>query len=655
MSSLAPLRTTGPPSSTSTFVSSPLLSLNSIILTLSLFLFVQIQPTFCILPCYDNSGVAVFCEPEFANIAQQFRSKLIANSTCGSALQEEKVCPVFFTSRASVVASDDSSAASTYSKSECELCDARSVVEDRQHPIDHITKSQIGDYFNNELCWMSQPGETKPVMVEINFEKLMEALYIVLRFCNEPASDITIYKTDDSGSHWYPIHYITEDCITSKGIDPNGNVSGNKASCAPLQKQGTSLLGLYSAAQNHRNYNDPELQTRKLATGFRIVFQGYAENVPESYKDDAYKFYSLASMEIGGQCQCNGHANKCQMDGRRTRCDCQHNTAGIDCDSCHFFYQDLPWQPATRDRPFECKKCNCNGHSTECYFDQDVYERSGKVSGGMCYNCKHNTTGRFCHQCAEGSYRTPDTPISSPHACTPCDCHPSGSVSTRRCDPITGQCMCKPNVKGRNCGSCEKGYRISDRNDIPCIQNGNKVLPPDAVKKEKDFDYWEEKKKELPRTTTERFNSKNDDTGMVADVVPVSCKSILNKVLSFRTYCDYSVVVRVKIQRVDKTAQEYRFKSEVKHHLYSTNDGKRMADQIYISVPKNLIEDYKCIDMADEKEYYILAQNWKVNMQLGLSTFSLNAEDIVLKVKDSLERKMTKFRYRQLSKKCTQD
>lgn len=629
----------------------------NLIIHFTLFSLVSLpQPSSCILPCYDNSGLAVFCEPEFANIAQQFRSKLIANSTCGSALQEEKVCPIFFTAPGST-SSDDSSSASTFSKSECELCDARSVVEDRQHPIDHITKSQIGDYFNNELCWMSQPGETKPVMVEINFEKLMEALYIVLRFCNEPATDITIYKTEDSGSHWYPIHYITEDCIGSKGIDPNGEVSGNKPSCAPLQKQGTSLLGLYSAAQNHRNYNEPELQTRKLATGFRIVFQGYTENVPESYKDDAYKFYSLASMEIGGQCQCNGHANKCQTDGRRTRCECQHNTAGVDCDSCHYFYQDLPWQPATRQKPFECKKCNCNGHSTECYFDQEVYERSGKVSGGMCYNCKHNTTGRFCHQCAEGSYRTPDTPISSPNACTPCDCHPSGSVSTRRCDPITGQCMCKRNVKGRNCGSCEKGYRISDRNDIPCIQNGNKVLPPNAVDKDEDLDYWEENPIVFPDATTEKHVEESGGNGMFADgVVPVTCKSILNKKLTFKIYCDYSVVVRVAIRgSVEKTEDEYRFKADVDQHLYSTSDGKRMADTIYISVPATLMDDYDCIDMDTGKKYYILAHSWKTNMQLGSSSYTLNADDIVLKVKDSLERKMTKFRYRQLSKKCTQD
>ena len=42
---------------------------------------------------------------------------------------------------------------------------------------------------------------------------------------------------------------------------------------------------------------------------------------------------------------------------------------------------------------------------------------------------------------------------SSEGSCAPCDCLPVGSKSPV-CDRITGQCMCKANVIGRQCDQC---------------------------------------------------------------------------------------------------------------------------------------------------------------------------------------------------------
>lgn len=56
---------------------------------------------------------------------------------------------------------------------------------------------------------------------------------------------------------------------------------------------------------------------------------------------------------------------------------------------------------------FLISACNCNGHSKQCRFNNDLYKLSGKKSGGVCVNCRHFTSGRHCHYCKEGYYRDP--------------------------------------------------------------------------------------------------------------------------------------------------------------------------------------------------------------------------------------------------------
>lgn len=61
--------------------------------------------------------------------------------------------------------------------------------------------------------------------------------------------------------------------------------------------------------------------------------------------------------------------------------------------------------------------CNCNDHATKCHFDQEVYENSGRVSGGVCDGCEHNTQGQHCEQCLPFFYRDPHEDIRSPYVC----------------------------------------------------------------------------------------------------------------------------------------------------------------------------------------------------------------------------------------------
>ena len=47
----------------------------------------------------------------------------------------------------------------------------------------------------------------------------------------------------------------------------------------------------------------------------------------------------------------------------------------------------------------------------------ELYKLSGRKSGGVCLNCRHNTAGRHCHYCKEGYYRDLAKPISHRKAC----------------------------------------------------------------------------------------------------------------------------------------------------------------------------------------------------------------------------------------------
>ncbi|KAF5301739.1 hypothetical protein FQA39_LY19085 [Lamprigera yunnana] len=154
--------------------------------------------------------------------------------------------------------------------------------------------------------------------------------------------------------------------------------------------------------------------------------------------------------------------------------------------------------------------CNCNNFSTRCYFDKDLYERTGH--GGHCLDCAANRDGPNCERCRENYYQREDQycvacncdPIGSRslqcnseaempnakpgvtgdkcercdvnyfdfsvHGCKLCGCSEEGSAdNVPNCDPYTGVCTCKENVEGNRCRECKPGFFNLDRsNDFGC-------------------------------------------------------------------------------------------------------------------------------------------------------------------------------------------
>ncbi|XP_055084617.1 laminin subunit gamma-2 [Periophthalmus magnuspinnatus] len=89
-------------------------------------------------------------------------------------------------------------------------------------------------------------------------------------------------------------------------------------------------------------------------------------------------------------------------------------------------------------------RCDCRGHSQYCLRD---------ALGLRCVNCQGNTEGRNCERCRAGFYLQ-----ENQRSCSPCFCHPAGSVSSQ-CDS-RGHCSCKQGFTGDKCELCEDGQKI---------------------------------------------------------------------------------------------------------------------------------------------------------------------------------------------------
>lgn len=104
-----------------------------------------------------------------------------------------------------------------------------------------------------------------------------------------------------------------------------------------------------------------------------------------------------------------------------------------------------------------CEPCQCNIHGSVNNFCNP--------STGQC-NCKENIKGLHCDACIDGFYGL------DAFGCKPCDCQMAGSVFGTACDHYTGQCICKPNFGERRCSDCLDGYYQVQQNDslacLPC-------------------------------------------------------------------------------------------------------------------------------------------------------------------------------------------
>ncbi|NWJ04763.1 LAMA2 protein, partial [Crypturellus undulatus] len=153
-------------------------------------------------------------------------------------------------------------------------------------------------------------------------------------------------------------------------------------------------------------------------------------------------------------CQCHGHSNMC--DPETSICqNCQHNTAGDHCERCA-----LGFYGVVQGSPNDCQPCACPLSISSNNFSPSCIAKG--PNDYLCTACPPGYEGQYCERCSSGYTGNPQTPGGS---CQECECDPYGSQPIP-CDPVTGQCTCKPGFTGWKCVGCEHRHA---RDGMKCI------------------------------------------------------------------------------------------------------------------------------------------------------------------------------------------
>ena len=98
--------------------------------------------------------------------------------------------------------------------------------------------------------------------------------------------------------------------------------------------------------------------------------------------------------------------------------------------------------------PSALTACACN--------EIGANETSCHPETGQC-SCRENVIGLQCGRCRENFYN-----FNSRAGCSPCNCHPVYS-SSLQCDGNSGVCSCKPGINGGKCTGCaDQFYNLTD-------------------------------------------------------------------------------------------------------------------------------------------------------------------------------------------------
>ncbi|KAG7305416.1 hypothetical protein JYU34_009487 [Plutella xylostella] len=416
------------------------------------------------------------CYPATGNLLIGREQRLQASSTCGLQARD-RYCIV----------------SHIEDRKKCFWCDSSDRTVN--NPIlNHRIQNIIYKYHpgtRNRSWWQSENGREN-VTVQLDMEAEFHLTHLIIQFKTFRPAAMLVERSFDFGATWRVYRYFAHNCAEAFPAAPRRSqrsltevVCESRYSGVSPSTEGEVIFRVLPPNINVTNPYSEEVQNLLRMTNLRINFtklHTLGDDLLDNRAEIQEKYYyAIYEMTVRGSCSCYGHASRClPMPGVESknnmvhgRCECTHNTRGLNCEYCEDFYNDLPWQPAVGKTSNACKRCTCNNHATACHFDAAVYNKTGKISGGVCDDCQHNTMGVNCERCKPYFYRDPALDIQSPDVCKPCDCDPQGTTDNGICDDETdadynktaGSCHCKQNVDGARCDQCRDGFWHFDPED----------------------------------------------------------------------------------------------------------------------------------------------------------------------------------------------
>uniref|UniRef100_A0A8C3RNB2 Netrin-1 n=1 Tax=Chelydra serpentina TaxID=8475 RepID=A0A8C3RNB2_CHESE len=370
----------------------------------------------------------------------------------------------------------------------CTKCNAN------QPDNSHLPSDMTDDFFLNPGSWWQSTEGVHREEIRLDLETAFYLTHIIVVFKSPRPAAMVLERSQDNGQTWRPYKYFSVNCTATFGLQDDlieeGSLCTSRYSDAVPCTRGEVIYRALTPTNKIEDPYGPEAQDLLKLTNLRLLLLKRQECPCQGMglleKPQRFAHYAIYDLIVRGSCFCNGHGpnpnvytavkqpgNPSPVHGK---CVCRHNTAGNHCERCAPLYNDQPWKPGDgkTGAPNECRKCRCHNHADSCHFNLSVWLASGKHSGGVCDNCKHNTEGHRCQRCKPGFYRDRGKPMSSPEVCKPCSCRPMGSANATfsrswRCHPKTGFCYCKPGVAGPNCDRCLMGYwGLGENGCHPC-------------------------------------------------------------------------------------------------------------------------------------------------------------------------------------------
>uniref|UniRef100_A0A8C3RNY3 Netrin-1 n=1 Tax=Chelydra serpentina TaxID=8475 RepID=A0A8C3RNY3_CHESE len=368
----------------------------------------------------------------------------------------------------------------------CTKCNAN------QPDNSHLPSDMTDDFFLNPGSWWQSTEGVHREEIRLDLETAFYLTHIIVVFKSPRPAAMVLERSQDNGQTWRPYKYFSVNCTATFGLQDDlieeGSLCTSRYSDAVPCTRGEVIYRALTPTNKIEDPYGPEAQDLLKLTNLRLLLLKRQECPCQGMglleKPQRFAHYAIYDLIVRGSCFCNGHAEESDLATPAKvfgafvhgKCVCRHNTAGNHCERCAPLYNDQPWKPGDgkTGAPNECRKCRCHNHADSCHFNLSVWLASGKHSGGVCDNCKHNTEGHRCQRCKPGFYRDRGKPMSSPEVCKPCSCRPMGSANATfsrswRCHPKTGFCYCKPGVAGPNCDRCLMGYwGLGENGCHPC-------------------------------------------------------------------------------------------------------------------------------------------------------------------------------------------